>query len=447
MLTVQELKKIFAEKKKLTSTISSVVTTAITTLVEWADIQNKPSVFPPGTHSHSKADITDLNEGLVGTKEVNETDIANTKILQYDSTLGKLVYVTKPTSAGFFNKLDATTNPTVNDDSGDGYEVGSLWFNITTSKVFQCLNATATAAVWVELTGGGTGLPTGGTTGQVLAKLSNTDGDANWSTILSVYDTSEATTFFAALTTPLSSGRQALIRTLIMSLKDALHTNNLSTRFDCLYLFANETAESSLKNLIKRSHDCTNVHSTAFVVDEGYTGDGVNDYINTNYNPSTQKVSLSQNYASMGIYCRSDNKSKGYVDAGCSEGTSEFKMHLSWSDGNQYLRCLSNGGCSETNDNTRGMLIMTRSYSTLSEARQYLNGSEVHTQFSITSTAPPNYSVYVCGSNNAGTLSSPSAGRQYSAFFIGSGFTRVEASFITAAINSYMNAIGKAVLG
>jgi hypothetical protein len=41
-----------------------------------------------------------------------------------------------------------TTDPTVNDDTGDGYSIGSRWVNTTTDRVFTCCDATAAAAVW-----------------------------------------------------------------------------------------------------------------------------------------------------------------------------------------------------------------------------------------------------------------------------------------------------------
>lgn len=49
------------------------------------------------------------------------------------------------------NNYAATANPTVNDDSGDGYAVGSTWFDTTSGDRFQCTNATVGAAVWVEV--------------------------------------------------------------------------------------------------------------------------------------------------------------------------------------------------------------------------------------------------------------------------------------------------------
>lgn len=53
--------------------------------------------------------------------------------------------------ANILDKLDATTAPTVNDDSGDGYAVGSHWFDVAADKTYLCLDATVGAAVWKEV--------------------------------------------------------------------------------------------------------------------------------------------------------------------------------------------------------------------------------------------------------------------------------------------------------
>jgi hypothetical protein len=50
------------------------------------------------------------------------------------------------------NKLDATTEPTVTDDSGDGYDISSVWVDITSDKAYVCVDATEGAAVWKEIT-------------------------------------------------------------------------------------------------------------------------------------------------------------------------------------------------------------------------------------------------------------------------------------------------------
>lgn len=45
----------------------------------------------------------------------------------------------------------ATTDPTANDDSADGYMIGSLWVNTATGSTFRATSVTASAAVWQPL--------------------------------------------------------------------------------------------------------------------------------------------------------------------------------------------------------------------------------------------------------------------------------------------------------
>ena len=49
--------------------------------------------------------------------------------------------------------IAATTNPGTGDDTGSGYAIGSIWFNVTLDRVFFCVDATAAAAVWIEIGG------------------------------------------------------------------------------------------------------------------------------------------------------------------------------------------------------------------------------------------------------------------------------------------------------
>jgi len=53
--------------------------------------------------------------------------------------------------------IGAATGPTANDDTGSGYEIGSRWLDTTADKEYVCLDATSTAAVWVETTAGASG--------------------------------------------------------------------------------------------------------------------------------------------------------------------------------------------------------------------------------------------------------------------------------------------------
>lgn len=57
------------------------------------------------------------------------------------------------TPAGLLlNNLAATTAPTVNEDSADGYAVGSVWIDTTNDKGYQCVDSSVGAAVWKPMT-------------------------------------------------------------------------------------------------------------------------------------------------------------------------------------------------------------------------------------------------------------------------------------------------------
>ena len=52
-------------------------------------------------------------------------------------------------------------NPTVNDDSEDGYIVTDIWVNSSTGGAYICTDSTAGAAVWSDLLSGGGGISDG----------------------------------------------------------------------------------------------------------------------------------------------------------------------------------------------------------------------------------------------------------------------------------------------
>lgn len=57
-------------------------------------------------------------------------------------------------SSGPLNKFDATGAPTVNNDTTEGYSIGSRWLDVTNDEAYICLDATDGAAVWVKSTAG-----------------------------------------------------------------------------------------------------------------------------------------------------------------------------------------------------------------------------------------------------------------------------------------------------
>lgn len=47
------------------------------------------------------------------------------------------------------NKFNATTAPTVNDDSSLGYIAGSQWLDLVSTLNYICTDSTTGAAIWV----------------------------------------------------------------------------------------------------------------------------------------------------------------------------------------------------------------------------------------------------------------------------------------------------------
>lgn len=50
------------------------------------------------------------------------------------------------------DNINAISNPTINDDNTVQYSYGSQWYNTTTKKVYQCVDATTGGAVWKIIT-------------------------------------------------------------------------------------------------------------------------------------------------------------------------------------------------------------------------------------------------------------------------------------------------------
>ena len=64
---------------------------------------------------------------------------------------------TLPGAGGLQNNYAATTAPTVTDDSGAGYAVGSEWIDVTNDNSYVCADASVGAAVWLQTNGAGGG--------------------------------------------------------------------------------------------------------------------------------------------------------------------------------------------------------------------------------------------------------------------------------------------------
>lgn len=56
-----------------------------------------------------------------------------------------------------FKYNETTAAPTVTDDVNAGYSIGSEWYDTTNDIIYQCIDTTAGAAVWKDLSTQGAG--------------------------------------------------------------------------------------------------------------------------------------------------------------------------------------------------------------------------------------------------------------------------------------------------
>ena len=105
------------------------------------------------------ADLTNINIVATNISNVNAVgaDITNVNSVATDIANVNIVANNMATITDAANNIpkanrNATTNPGVGDDTGDGYSPGSLWINVTTDAGFLCMDATLGAAIWLQIT-------------------------------------------------------------------------------------------------------------------------------------------------------------------------------------------------------------------------------------------------------------------------------------------------------
>lgn len=87
-----------------------------------------------------------------------KTDYISGATLAGDVTNNNLVLlITAPVATTIQHNYTATVAPTATDDTNAGYEKGSDWINTVSGIVYKCVDATASSAVWKDLSTDTTG--------------------------------------------------------------------------------------------------------------------------------------------------------------------------------------------------------------------------------------------------------------------------------------------------
>ena len=193
--------------------IATAATAALFRALEAADI---PALaYAPTVHTHVKADITDTpwawadvsktGSSLADLATRSASDLATGTLALARGGSGADLSAAGPgvlrqltagaTVTNLLHNWAAAVAPTANEDSGDGYAVGSFWFDTTADKIYSCVDATVAAAVWKDLTpAGGSGDVVGpaSATDNAIARFDTTTGKLIQNSAATVEDTTGA---------------------------------------------------------------------------------------------------------------------------------------------------------------------------------------------------------------------------------------------------------------
>lgn len=105
--------------------------TVSTSTVTIIDSNGKIATFPFNSMVARKVSDTEIHIDSMYTNDLFKSNIADMNLAMIANT--------------------AIIAPTVNDDTGDGYIVGDIWYDSVLDAYYQTTDVTAAAAVWVPV--------------------------------------------------------------------------------------------------------------------------------------------------------------------------------------------------------------------------------------------------------------------------------------------------------
>ena len=127
---------------------------------------------------------------------------------------------------------------------------------------------------------------------------------------LSGYDNKADSLFNRMNIQPIAT-RKSNINTLITTLDDS----SIWDKLDALWIFAAHDQQAANLNWIEDDHNITEVYNPTWTADTGYTGDGSDAYLRTDFTPDSDGDNFTKDDASLGVYVY-DNKSENVNDMG-----------------------------------------------------------------------------------------------------------------------------------
>lgn len=237
----------------------------------------------------------------------------------------------------------------------------------------------------------------------------------------------DANALFARMSSQPDGARKKLISGTIVALKAA----GIWSKLDALYLFAAHDSQAALLNWISTSYNATSLSSPTFTTDRGFTGNGSNAYINSNFNPSAASTpNFVQNSAHVSLWSRTPGGSS-QPDLGSVAGDTSIYCRNTLAQARYQVN--DTASTTLSNSDGSGHFLAVRPNS--SNKILYRNGGSLGST-SQASSAVENSSIYFL--RRASSYSS----RELAAGSIGASLDGTEATAFYNAIQAYMTAVG-----
>jgi len=195
--------------------------------------------------------------------------------------------------------------------------------------------------------------------------------------------------------------------------------------WDVFYIFRAQSQQNARINVANPgSFTITEVNSPTWTANQGYTFDGLTNYLNTNYNPNTHSSRYVLNSACLFVKIDTNTASGGQLDIGCgptNNATSGAWMGARAFTDQRFFRLnekstFASGVSGSLNSIGNWHCIRTD----VNSEKLFLNGSSVLSSTGLPTISLPVYDLYVGCVNNAGVATNFSD-RRFSFAGAGSG--------------------------
>jgi hypothetical protein len=213
-----------------------------------------------------------------------------------------------------------------------------------------------------------------------------------------------------------------------------LKTNYLWSRIDCLQIYAQETTQGALINWrTPGTFNASLTNAPTFAAGRGYTTNGTNNYVNTNFTASTAGGSATLDNTAVSLWSLTSGQQT--ASSAANDGT-QFTLFNPRNTSDQ-VRGAVNGTAIITfaSSHTDGSGFYTFSRTASNLVTAYKAGASIGTDATASVGLPT--TSFLVGSNNGAFTA-----REFACFVIGASRTSTEEAALYAILRAYMTAVG-----